>query len=382
LKGNLKGYYGISVSGNIRLIVKPDVKRLDPASLRECDTVIIKGVVNYHGQKELALRVGLTEPYISSVINGQKAISISLAKKLEYALGVDAGFWINLQANYDKELADFEDINEISDEELEILKNLNDIIEYLKQLGFLEPEARGSMLVVQLRKLLNVSNLKQIPVVSQAGAYRLATATNVDPYVLFTWLRMCDLLMANQQNEKELDIDKLERKIPQIKELMFKNFAEIQSRLKSYLAECGIKFLIVKHFRGAPVQGVIKKNDDGALSLIMTTRYKFADVFWFTFFHEIGHIINEDIEDKLIDYDFLKNDVEGKADEYAANILIKAEIYEYFVKRGDYSLPNIKRFCAEQEIPPYILIGRLQREKHLEYHQYSAEKVKYEYIFA
>lgn len=75
-------------------------------------------------QKELALRVGLTEPYISSVINDQKAISVSLAKKLEYALGVDASFWINLQANYDKELADFEDINEISDEELAIFKKL------------------------------------------------------------------------------------------------------------------------------------------------------------------------------------------------------------------------------------------------------------------
>ncbi len=329
-------------------------------------------------QKELALRVGLTEPYISSVINGQKAISVSLAKKLEYALGVDASFWINLQANYDKELADFEDINEISDEELAILKKLNDIVEYLKQLGFLEPEANGPMLVVQLRKLLNVSNLKQIPAVSQAGAYRLATATSVDPYVLFTWLRMCDLLMENQQIEQKLDIDKLKRKIPQVKELMFQEFSEIRSGLKSYLAECGIKFSIVKHFKGAPVHGVIKKNDDGTLSLIMTTRHKFADIFWFTLFHEIGHIVNGDIEDKLIDYDFVKSDTEDKANEYAANTLIEAEKYDDFVKKGDYSLERIKCFCIEQKIPPYILIGRLQKEKYLKYHQHSAVKVKYE----
>lgn len=50
------------------------------------------------------------------------------------------------------------------------------------------------MLVIQLRKLLNVSSLRLIPKVSQAGAYRLVTGTSVDPYVLFTWLRMCDLL--------------------------------------------------------------------------------------------------------------------------------------------------------------------------------------------
>lgn len=48
---NLKGYYGISITGNLRLIVKPDAKSLDPEDLKECDTVIIKGVMDYHGRK-------------------------------------------------------------------------------------------------------------------------------------------------------------------------------------------------------------------------------------------------------------------------------------------------------------------------------------------
>lgn len=329
-------------------------------------------------QRELAVRTGVTEPHISSIVNCQKAISVTFAKKMEYALGIDASFWINLQANYDKELADFEELNDISGEEFEILKGLNRIIEHLKQIGFLEPEVHGPMLVIQLRKLLNISSLIRIPEVSQTGAYRLATATNVDPYVLFTWLRMCDLITDNQQIEQGLDIDKLEKKVPLIKELMFEDVAKVQLRLKSYLAECGIKFSIVKHFRGAPVQGVIKKNNDGTLSLLMTTRRKFADIFWFTLFHEIGHIINGDIKDKLIDYDFAKSEAEDKADEFATNTLIDADEYESFVEKGDFSLLSIKRFCAEQNIPPYILIGRLQRDKHLKYNQYSAAKVKYE----
>ncbi|MEW6622137.1 MAG: hypothetical protein AB1420_03230 [Bacillota bacterium] len=48
---NLKGYYGITITGNIRLIVKPDVESLDPEALKACDTVIIKGVMDYHGRK-------------------------------------------------------------------------------------------------------------------------------------------------------------------------------------------------------------------------------------------------------------------------------------------------------------------------------------------
>ncbi len=51
LGGDLKGCYGISISRSIRLIVKPVVENTDPTSLKKCDAVIIRGVVDYHGQK-------------------------------------------------------------------------------------------------------------------------------------------------------------------------------------------------------------------------------------------------------------------------------------------------------------------------------------------
>lgn len=48
---NLKGCYGISITGNVRLVIRPDVESLDPDSLKKCDSVIIEGVMDYHGQK-------------------------------------------------------------------------------------------------------------------------------------------------------------------------------------------------------------------------------------------------------------------------------------------------------------------------------------------
>lgn len=48
---NLKGYYGITIAGNVRLIVKPDSESLDPEALKGYDTVFIKGVMDYHGKK-------------------------------------------------------------------------------------------------------------------------------------------------------------------------------------------------------------------------------------------------------------------------------------------------------------------------------------------
>ena len=67
-------------------------------------------------QKELAIRTGMTEKHVSTIVNGMKPISVAFAKKLEYALGIEATFWINLQSNYDIELLEFEKMNNISDE--------------------------------------------------------------------------------------------------------------------------------------------------------------------------------------------------------------------------------------------------------------------------
>lgn len=330
-------------------------------------------------QRELAKRIDLTEPFISNVINGKKAISVSLSKKLEYALGIEASFWINLQANYEKELADYEEVNYIRIEEINVLKKLKDIIEYLKEIGFLSAENNASLLVIELRKLLRISNLINIPQVYNNSLYRLAQIDTLDPYILFTWLRVCDLIAEQHRGLKKiLDIEKLKEKLPEIKKLMFKKLDVFQDELINVFKACGIKFAIIRSFKGAPVQGVIKKNSDQSLNLIMTKRGKYADIFWFTLFHEIGHIINNDFEKNLVDYNNVDNENEERANQFAANILIDKVEYERFIKQGDYSIQTINKFCEINEIPIYILIGRLQKEKYLEYsQQYENYKVKY-----
>lgn len=56
-------------------------------------------------QHELALRTNVKDAHIGGIVNGQKPISASFAKKLEHALDVNASFWTSLKENYDKEVA-------------------------------------------------------------------------------------------------------------------------------------------------------------------------------------------------------------------------------------------------------------------------------------
>ncbi len=330
-------------------------------------------------QRELAIRTDVKEPHVSNIVNCLKPISVSFAKKLEYALGVDTSFWVNLQANYEKEQADFEEVNQVSPEESKVLKKLKSISDYAKKVNLISSTAQDAMLVIEWRKLLNVSSLARISEVSQVGAYRLAKADNIDPDILFPWLRVCDLITKAQKVNQRLSIEKLRKKLHLIRKLTFEqDVNSVYSGLRKHFADCGIRFSIVKHFAGAPVQGVITKNSDGTLSLIMTLRRKAADIFWFTLFHEIGHIIYDDIDDKLIDYENIRNEREDQIDEFAASVLIDREQYNLFLQEGDFSLSSIKRFCSRQEIPSYILIGRLQRDKHLKYGDYTTEKTKYD----
>ncbi len=52
LTGNHQGEYGICITANERLIVEPVCDNLSMEMLKLCDTIIIKGVEDYHGSKE------------------------------------------------------------------------------------------------------------------------------------------------------------------------------------------------------------------------------------------------------------------------------------------------------------------------------------------
>lgn len=315
-------------------------------------------------QKELAIRTGMTEKHISTVINGQKNISSSFAKKLEYALGIETEFWMNLQANYERELLEFEELNNISEEEIDILKNLKNVLACWRELGWIEKDANPAATVLDVRKIFGISNLCDTPKMKYAAAFRAQSKnTNIDPYVLFAWQRMCELLTDKTDVAEDVDTELLRSKIPEIKQVMFMRANQIQRKLTGIFAECGIAFRIVPNFQGAPVQGFIKKTENGALILCMTLRQKFADIFWFTLFHEISHILNGDAKNDFVDFDSVQGENEAKADEMACEFLIDSTEYDKFVCEKKYtSAREIRKFAEQQNVRDFIVKGRLMKK--------------------
>lgn len=326
-------------------------------------------------QKELAIRTGMSEKHISTVINGTKDISVSFGRKLDIALGDDIGTWSKLQAEYDTYVAAIEDKNGITESELAIFKSMKEIVDNLLKENILKNHCGDSEKLLQLRSFLRVNNLGVIPKISYNAAYRaqLKSSTNIDPYILFAWQRMCEELTDRTHLSDPFSGEKLHKSINIIKKELFEeNPNKMINNLKHIFADCGIVFNVVRHFKGAPVQGFIKQSESGKVMLCLTIRGKKADRFWFSLFHEIGHLLNGDLSQRFVDFDSLKTESEAKADSYAREILINSEKYKNFISSENYNnLSAIKAFAKTINVPYWIVIGRLHNDEWLDWRYFA-----------
>lgn len=313
-------------------------------------------------QEELAIRTGYSAKHISEIISGKKNISSSFANALEYALGIPTQFWINLQGIYDREVLELEKLNHIKEEEFNILEELKDIVHYCQKAKIIEKSSNKAITVLNMRKFLNVNNLVAIPDLPfQQIAFRASKKIKVNIHVLYAWKKICEYLTDKVEVTNSFNKDLLKEKYEDIKKTMFLLPNEMVEKLKEIFSECGVTFEIVHNFKGAPVHGYIQKKEKKII-LCMTIRNSFSDIFWFTLFHEIGHLVNGDFKDQYIDYSFIESEVEKKADTFARDTLIKAKDYNTFIKNGKFDIKTITNFAKSQNVKPGIVIGRMQKE--------------------
>lgn len=332
-------------------------------------------------QAELAAIVGKTPSFLSQVINGSKRISPTFAKKLEYAFGVPASFWNTLQANYDAELYSYEEANSITKEEKAIAsKDLKEFASYLFQKSGMKTCRKADEAVLSLRRMLRVSSLCNLSNVALQGAYRISDEKTMNQYVMGAWVRMCQLIGEKSTVKNIFDKSSIGLLIDSLKKIMCNNRQDLQRSLIELFSQFGIQLSLVRHFKGAPVQGYICKRNDGSYQMVLTLRKAWADIFWFSLFHELGHIYNGDVTQKRKFVDYERGSVEeAAADQFACDHLLSPDAYMDFCKVANFQRSSIVDFAKSQGVKPYIVIGRLQRERRLPYGAFNDLKLRYKW---
>ena len=197
-------------------------------------------------QKELAIRTGVTEKHINTLINGHKNITNSFAQKLGYVFE-NTKYWIEKQQEYDNNILMQKQEAGVTDDELIVLKKLKDVISYWENKGLIEKSKNKIEMIVNVRKVLKTSNLSYIPDFVKVGAYRAEVSQNVqiDPCILYAWQRTCEMIADRTTIDKKLDIDWLKENLQEIKiSMRLKDINRGITGLKNIFAEYRCKSLI------------------------------------------------------------------------------------------------------------------------------------------
>lgn len=137
--------------------------------------------------------------------------------------------------------------------------------------------------------------------------------------------------------------------------------------VQTILSNAGVGLVCVPHFEHTQVHGATRWIGRNPI-LQLSIRGKDADKFWFTLFHEIGHILQHGRKEEFLEFDKgPKSSKESEADDFAQKTLIPTPPYRDFVRRNDFSAQAIKQFSLSIELDPGIVLGRLKHDELVEF---------------
>ena len=135
-----------------------------------------------------------------------------------------------------------------------------------------------------------------------------------------------------------------------------------------FLQKNGIRFVVEPHLPKTHLDGAALLLPNGSPVVAMTLRYDRIDHFWFTLCHELAHLALHQGEDGWeVFLDDLENtdtnDIEGEADQWAAEALIPGGIWEASGLSQAPTTAAILGFATKHRVHPAIPAGRIRRER-------------------
>jgi HTH-type transcriptional regulator/antitoxin HigA len=162
--------------------------------------------------------------------------------------------------------------------------------------------------------------------------------------------------------------------------LNYSQFVEDVAQVPNILEKYGVKFIILEHLPQTYIDGAAYWIDAHP-TIVLTLRYDRIDSFWFTLFHELGHIkfSHEGHVDDLTKSEAL-SEMDKVANQWATEQLLDLNEFKAFIREHQphYSKQAVKDFAIRNHRHPGIIVGQLQYRKEISYSTMRGylEKVK------
>jgi HTH-type transcriptional regulator/antitoxin HigA len=327
-------------------------------------------------QRDLARRTGITPKTISEICSGKAPITPTTALAFEKAFRRPAHFWLNLQRHFDEATARTREIAKSRD--------WNDWaqafpIKEMRRLGFSLPPGHSD--ADSLLSFLGVSSPDSWNSVWKAAsvAYRQTQAFETREESIAAWVRETEIV-AQGLDIAEFNEDRLLSSLWELRRLTRISAEKILDPIQTICAAAGVGVVLVPELKNTGISGCARWISDKKALIGLTLRYKKDDQFWFTFFHELGHILlhrnkrsfvvdnaAEDLSDPIVDPEMQRYEME--ANRFACDTLIPPEELGDFVRKKVFTNDSIHNFADKIDVGPGIVVGRLQHDGVLERHQ-------------
>ena len=315
--------------------------------------------------KEFAIRTAKPVKTISEILNGKSSITFEMAVLFEKVLNISANFWIKKQANFNEFVA-----REMHKAEIAEATDWAKLFPYpqMAKIGLVAATRKAEEKAEELLHFFNVSKpsaWENIYMYQQTPVFfRISLKHTKDPYALSALFRMGEI-KANTIDAPEFNKAVLKSIIPGLKEIMVNKPNDYLQQIQLKCMQAGVKVIYTPNLPKTVIHGTVRWLNDKPV-LQMTDRLKRYDIFWFSLFHEIGHILlhgnKKNIFLEEINNSDNKDIKEQEADEFAAQWLLSDDEYEEIIstiKSGADILETIQGFANKYNTHKDIIIGRI-----------------------
>jgi addiction module HigA family antidote len=273
--------------------------------------------------KEFAVRTSKPEKTIFAIINGSSSITSDMAVAFEIVTRIPAHFWLNKQRSFDEYVARTR--REAIIEEAQEWASRFPFAK-MAELGWVEPCENIGDKVQALFSFFQVSTVKawQDYYCNQQLKVAFSISLNgvKDPYAISAWLRQGER-QAEGMSVGPFSAKQLKSAIPEMKAIMTNEATDFAAKLQNLCGTLGIKLIFTPCLPKAPIKGSTRWIN-GTPCIQLSDCNERQDLFWFTFFHEVGHILlhgKKDVFLENIENASTEDRKEKEADEFAEKIL-------------------------------------------------------------
>ena len=293
---------------------------------------------------------------VSEVLNGKRALSLAMIRKLHSGLEIPAEVLIQQPGT---SLSDFEGMswNQFPIAEMKKRGYFPDFTGSLPELKEYAEEYIG-------RFLKSIRSQYIEPAYCRTSAHYVCDKS-VDAYSLLAWQARVLQKAENIKTVYPYNPDSIDLAI--MRELASLSWTEQGPKVaQEFLSMFGIKLVIEPHFDKTYLDGAAMLDANGHPVIGLTIRHDRLDNFWFTLMHEIAHIachLHPDSQAFFDDIDSIeKDDIEREADDMASEALIPSEIWMDAAVRFNHDESGCIKFARQLKIHPAIVAGRIRHE--------------------